>query len=151
VKLSHWWQPIRTRTNSIPFQKHDTLGPVSLHYALPLFLLDIFFIYISNVIPFTGFPSKIPLSHPPPHAHQPTPSCFPVLAFPYTGALGLHDHTEDQSSIHEPWKTKPYSNHGSVYYPSHLKDTHIQESVHKRHSSEHESKTHRKTFHPLSP
>ena len=29
-----------------------------------LFLLDIFFIYISNVIPFPGFPSKNPLSPP---------------------------------------------------------------------------------------
>jgi hypothetical protein len=28
-------------------------------------LLDIFFIYISNVIPFPSFPSKIPLSPPP--------------------------------------------------------------------------------------
>ena len=31
---------------------------------LIFFLLDIFFIYISNVIPFPGFPSKKPLSHP---------------------------------------------------------------------------------------
>jgi hypothetical protein len=29
------------------------------------FLLDIFFIYISNVIPFLHFPSENPLSHPP--------------------------------------------------------------------------------------
>ena len=28
------------------------------------FLLDIFFIYISNAIPFPGFPSENPLSHP---------------------------------------------------------------------------------------
>jgi hypothetical protein len=35
------------------------------------FLLDIFFIYILNVIPFPGFPSENPLSHPPPPAHQP--------------------------------------------------------------------------------
>jgi hypothetical protein len=28
-------------------------------------VLDIFFIYISNVIPFPGFPSESPLSHPP--------------------------------------------------------------------------------------
>jgi hypothetical protein len=48
------------------------------------FLLDIFFIYISNVIPFPGFPSKNPLS--PPLLNQPTHSRFLVLAFPYTGA-----------------------------------------------------------------
>jgi hypothetical protein len=49
------------------------------------FLLDIFFIYISNVIPFPGFPSKNPLSLPPPPAHQPTHSCFLALEFPYMG------------------------------------------------------------------
>ena len=49
------------------------------------FLLDIFLIYISNVIPFPGFPSKkYPL--PP---HQPTHSYFLALAFPYTGAQSL--------------------------------------------------------------
>jgi hypothetical protein len=53
---------------------------------LYLFLVDNFFIYILNVIPFPGFPSKTayPLSHPP--DHQPTLSCFLALAFPYTGA-----------------------------------------------------------------
>jgi hypothetical protein len=50
-----------------------------------LFLLDIFFIYISNVIPFPGFPSKNSIS---PHlAHQPTHSRFLALALHYTGAL----------------------------------------------------------------
>ena len=48
------------------------------------FLLDIFFIYISNVIPFSSFPSENPLSPPP--APQPTHSHFRALAFPYTGA-----------------------------------------------------------------
>jgi hypothetical protein len=50
------------------------------------FLLDIFFIYISNGIPFLNFPSENPLS--PPHllAHQPTNFHFLALAFPYTGA-----------------------------------------------------------------
>jgi hypothetical protein len=39
------------------------------------FLLDIFFIYISNVIPFRGFPSEDPLSHPPPLlTNPPTPA-----------------------------------------------------------------------------
>ena len=41
------------------------------------FPLDIFFDYISNVIPFPGFPSKNPLSTAPPAAHQLTPSSCP--------------------------------------------------------------------------
>jgi hypothetical protein len=55
-------------------------------------LLDIFFIYISNVIPFPGFPSRNPLSHTLSPAsvrvfsHPPTYSYLPTLAFPYTGA-----------------------------------------------------------------
>jgi hypothetical protein len=64
-------------------------GLVWFGFALIIFLLDIFFIYISNVIPFPGFPSKNPHPHPPPPAHQPTHSCFLVLAFPYTGASSL--------------------------------------------------------------
>jgi hypothetical protein len=48
------------------------------------FVLDIFFIYISNVITFPGFPSETPLSNPSPPAHQLTHSHFPLLAFPYT-------------------------------------------------------------------
>jgi hypothetical protein len=55
------------------------------------FLLNIFFIYISYVIPYLGSPSGNPLSHPPPPAtmrvlpHPPNPSQLPTLAFPYTG------------------------------------------------------------------
>jgi hypothetical protein len=44
---------------------------------LPIFfslLLDIFFTYISNIIPFPSFPSENPLSPPPPLAHPPTHS-----------------------------------------------------------------------------
>jgi hypothetical protein len=41
------------------------------------FLLDIFFIYISNVSPFSSSPSPCSPSHPLP---------FLGLAFPYTGA-----------------------------------------------------------------
>jgi hypothetical protein len=33
-------------------------------YSILLFLIHIFFIYLSNVIPFPGFPCKILLSHP---------------------------------------------------------------------------------------
>jgi hypothetical protein len=54
-------------------------------YIFSIFLLDIFFIYISNVIPFAGFFSENTLYLPPP-APQPTHSCFLALAFPYTGA-----------------------------------------------------------------
>jgi hypothetical protein len=44
------------------------------------FLLDIFFIYISNAIP------KVPYTLPPHSAPQPTNSHFLALAFPCTGA-----------------------------------------------------------------
>jgi hypothetical protein len=49
------------------------------------FLLDIFFIYISNVIPFPGIPSKKTLPLPPPHAYQPTHSHFLAQSIPYIG------------------------------------------------------------------
>jgi hypothetical protein len=48
------------------------------------FLLDIFFIYISNAIP------KVPYTSPPP-APLPTHSCFLALAFPCTGAYKVHN------------------------------------------------------------
>jgi hypothetical protein len=60
------------------------------------FLLDILFIYISNIIPFPGFHSATPLSHPPSLCfygdipHPPTHPCLTALAFPYTGTLSLH-------------------------------------------------------------
>jgi hypothetical protein len=46
------------------------------------FLLDIFFIYISNVIPLSGFPSKNPLSPPPLPlvTNPPTPTSWPWQA-----------------------------------------------------------------------
>ena len=54
------------------------------------FLLDIFFIYISNIIPFPSFLSENPLS---PRSSPCSPS-YPlpllVLAFPYTGTQNLH-------------------------------------------------------------
>jgi hypothetical protein len=55
-------------------------------WRLLFFFKDIFFIYISNVKPFPGFPSENPLSPPLPPAHQPTYSFFLSLAFSYTGA-----------------------------------------------------------------
>jgi hypothetical protein len=53
-------------------------------------LLDIFYIYILNVIPFPSFPSKNPLSSTPHPTLQPTHSCFLTLAFPCTGAYNFH-------------------------------------------------------------
>jgi hypothetical protein len=50
------------------------------------FLLDIFFIYISNAIPFASFPSENPLSPPLSPCSLTLPLPFLVLAFPYTGA-----------------------------------------------------------------
>jgi hypothetical protein len=50
------------------------------------FLLDIFFIYISNAIPFLGFSSENPLSPPPLLTNTPPHSCFLALAFPYSGS-----------------------------------------------------------------
>jgi hypothetical protein len=51
-----------------------------------LVLLNIFFIYISNVIPLPPFPFENPLSPLPTPAHQLTHFQFLALAFPYTGA-----------------------------------------------------------------
>jgi hypothetical protein len=77
-------------------------------------LLDIFFIYISNVIPFPGFPSKTPNSLPYTPAHQPTHSFFlawhsPTLVYwAFTGprASPLIDNWQGHPLLHmwlEPW------------------------------------------------
>jgi hypothetical protein len=60
------------------------------------FLLDVFFIYISNVIPFPGFPSENPLSHPP----SPCSPTYP-LPLPCPG-IPLH------------WSIKPSQNQGPL-------------------------------------
>ena len=57
--------------------------------------LDIFFIYISNVIPFPrNIGSPLPYSPPPASMrvfpHPPTHSHLPTLASPYIGASSLH-------------------------------------------------------------
>jgi hypothetical protein len=49
-----------------------------VQYCLFLFLLDIFIIYISNDIPFPGFPSENPLSYPP-------SPCSPTHPLPLPG------------------------------------------------------------------
>jgi hypothetical protein len=72
------------------------------------FKVDILFIYILNVILFTGFPSKKKkktLSPPPSPCLPicPLPS-FLVLAFPYIGPLSLH-RTKGLSS--HWWPTRP--------------------------------------------
>ena len=52
-------------------------------------LLDIFFIYITNVIPFPGFTSETLFHSSQPLGPQPIHSQFPVLVFPYTGGSSL--------------------------------------------------------------
>jgi hypothetical protein len=53
-----------------------------------IFLIEYFFIYISNVILFLYFPSEnsLLLFSPPPSDHQPTHSYLLALAFHYIGA-----------------------------------------------------------------
>jgi hypothetical protein len=55
--------------------------PFTLLVFLFLFLLDILFIYISNVIPFSGFPSGNLLSHPssPGFYEGAPPPIYPLL------------------------------------------------------------------------
>jgi len=74
-----------------------SLALISFNHFFKKKLLDILFLYISNVIPFSSFPSRTPCLIPPSLllwgyslTHPPTPSCLPTVAFPYTGALSLH-------------------------------------------------------------
>jgi len=54
----------------------NTLVLSSIQFLFSFLSLDIFFIYISNVIPFPSFPSTNPLSLPPspPHFYEGAPS-----------------------------------------------------------------------------
>jgi hypothetical protein len=59
--------------------------------------IDIFFIYISNVIPFpdpppqeTHYPIPLSLASMKVYPHPPTHSCLPAFEFPYTGKSRLH-------------------------------------------------------------
>jgi hypothetical protein len=76
-----------------------------------IFLLDIFFIYISNVSPFPVSPLEIPYSIPSLPAsmrvfsYLSTHLCLTALAFPYTGASSLH-------------RTKGLSSHWCLIRPS---------------------------------
>jgi hypothetical protein len=63
------------------------------------FLLDIFFIYISNVIPFPGLPSKTPYLTPP----QQSPIPLPCPGIPLHWGINLH------STLSSHWcPTRPY-------------------------------------------
>ena len=66
------------------------------------FLLVIFFIYISNFIPFPHFPSENPSSHPPSPCSLTHHLHFPVLAFSYAGAKGLFTGSRASSLIDVP-------------------------------------------------
>jgi hypothetical protein len=53
--------------------------------------LKLFSLFTLQILsPFLISPPKPPYPIPPLPAHQPTHSCFPILAFPYTGTLSLH-------------------------------------------------------------
>jgi hypothetical protein len=58
--------------------------------------MDILIIYISNVIPFSGFPTRTPYPIPPPLAsmrvlpYPATHSCLPALSFYCIGVSNLH-------------------------------------------------------------
>ena len=76
-----------------------TLAYNFILFSLLHFLLDIFFIYISNAI------LKVPYTLPCPAPH-PTHSCFLALAFPCTGTYDLRK-TKGLSS--HSWPTRPSS------------------------------------------
>jgi hypothetical protein len=80
---------IRQHSGSLQFSQTSYEVSISFYWIFYLF-------YISNVNPFTGFPSRNPLipslspcfyegAHPATHSH------LTALAFPYTGASSLHE------------------------------------------------------------
>ena len=71
-------------------------------FLIDCFLLDILFIYISNVIPFPGLPSRNPLAHPSsPCFYEGAPKhTYPLLP-PYPG-IPLY------------WGIKPSHNQGQL-------------------------------------
>ena len=107
------WTYIHRRAHT---QAYDNLFLYIILYVYS-FLLDIFFIYISNGIPFPGFDSEIPLSSPLTPAHQTTHSCFfpwesPTMghrAFTGTRASPPIGDWRDHPLLHMGW------NHGSLH------------------------------------
>ena len=106
-------------------------------FSIESFLLDIFFIYISNIFPFLGLSFRNSLSHVPlplwgcSPTHPPTHSLLPFLAFPYTGASntlrpkGLFSHwcpTRPSSATHALLMTQICSACFHVLLLSFLKD-----------------------------
>ena len=68
-KWKYWKQPVTSQTRN------------RISSSSFAFLLDIFFIYISNVIPFPSFPSENPLpSYLPLFPNPPTPTSWPLLS-----------------------------------------------------------------------
>jgi hypothetical protein len=89
--------PSHTLTFGIPLTLQISPAPDCKQiYCFSIFLLEFFFIYISNVIPCACFPLGNPLSNPCPRAsmrvfpYPPTHACFVALTFLYTEALSLH-------------------------------------------------------------
>ena len=107
------WTYIHRRAHT---QAYDNLFLYIILYVYS-FLLDIFFIYISNGIPFPGFASEIPLSSPLTPAHQTTHSCF----FPWESpTMGHRAFTGPRASPPiGDWRDHPLLhmgwNHGSLF------------------------------------
>jgi hypothetical protein len=105
-----WMTLMREAAHPCTMQLHLTQTASKYHVSegVLFFLLDILFIYISNVIPFPSFSSwnSLPILPPPASVRVLTHSHFPALAFPYNGASKLH-RTKGLSS---PWcPTRPSS------------------------------------------
>jgi hypothetical protein len=93
-------------------QPVDTLPYTSSNFLQSFFFKDIFFIYISNVIPFPSFPSENPLSPPPvpqpTHSHS-WPWYSPILGHRTFSGARASPPTDDwlgHPQLHmqqEPW------------------------------------------------
>jgi hypothetical protein len=94
---------------TVPFIPHHYQHEFSLvFWSKPLFYYIIirYFLYLHfKCYPLSWFPLQKPLSSSPPPAHQPTYSCFPLMACPYTGVSSL-------------LKTKGLSSHWCLTRPS---------------------------------
>jgi hypothetical protein len=82
-------EPLRGKPYQAPVCTHNTASVIVSEFGVRTCFFEnifyyIFFIYISNAMPFPGFPPRTPYSLPLPPIHQPTH--FLALVFPYTGA-----------------------------------------------------------------